>query len=141
MHLLHLTRGDDVLQCIRAEVQRVGIQTGVVLSGIGSLSSARYHYIDSTAEKPNDVFEEIRRPLELVSVQGLIIQGKPHLHALFSDLGRHCLAGHLEEGCEVLYVAEFCILETAHLPIERVSSAFGIITHFALSSAEHSATT
>jgi len=118
--LIHLTNGDDVLKCITKAVKDNGIQTGIVTSAIGSLRKFNYHYIKDTNAKPTDIFEEVSGPLELVSAEGLVIEGKPHLHALVSEYGsKLTVSGHLEEGSEVQYLAEISIVELPDMPIGR----------------------
>ncbi|MCL6614258.1 MAG: DNA-binding protein, partial [Firmicutes bacterium] len=52
------------------------------------------------------------RPRKPSAIQGLIIDGQPHLHAVVSDRER-AYAGHLENGCRVLYLAEIAAMELA----------------------------
>lgn len=128
--LIHLTRGDDLHACIRDAVASAGIKTGIVTSGIGSLRKLHYHYIDATSDKPSDVFETIERPLELVSLQGIVLEGEPHLHLLATEAGHNAYAGHLEIGTEVQYLAEISVLEIEDMPLGRRSGQYGSVTHF-----------
>jgi hypothetical protein len=48
--------------------------------------------------------------LELLSVNGLIADGEPHLHIAVSCGENEVYGGHLEDGSEVLYLAEIAIL-------------------------------
>jgi len=128
--LIHLSNGDDVLKCITKAVQDNGIQTGIVTSAIGSLRKFSYHYINDTKDIPTDVFEDVSGPLELVSAEGLIIEGIPHLHALVSEHGsKQTISGHLEEGSEVQYLAEISVVELIDMPIGRRFGKYGEVAH------------
>lgn len=131
VHLLHLTQGDDLLISIRQAAKDLGIKTGIVTSGIGSLRKTVYHYTDAKTEKPKDVFVTVDNVTELVSLQGIILEGEPHLHAMFTEEGGKTGHGaHVEEGCEVLYLAEISIIEAADLPVGRRAGKYGTVTHF-----------
>jgi len=117
--LLHMTKGDDILKCVEQGVKDAGIQSGVVVSGIGTVSKFRYHYIKDTDDNPTDVFETVEGPLEIPCIQGAILEGKPHLHVVASEHGDKTWSGHLEEGCVVLYLAEIVIMEMEGMPLGR----------------------
>ena len=118
--LIHLTKGDDLLRCISKAVEEHGIKTGIVTSAIGSLRKFSYHYIKDNNDTPTDIFEDVEGPLELVTAEGLVIEGKPHLHALVSEYGsKRTISGHLEEGSEIQYLAEISIVELPNMPIGR----------------------
>ncbi|MDR2570648.1 MAG: DNA-binding protein [Oscillospiraceae bacterium] len=129
--LLHLTKGDDLLKCIEQGAKDAGIQSGIVTSGIGSLRKFHYHYIMATTDEPEDAFELIERPMELSSLQGIILEGKAHLHVVVSEAGNKSYSGHLEEGSEVQYLAEISILELKDFPVGRRAKDYGTVTSFA----------
>jgi len=129
--LLHLTHGDDLLKSIRQAAKEQGLKTGIVTSGIGSMRKTVYHYTDAKTEKPKDVHVTIDNIAELVSLQGIILEGEPHLHAMFSEAGgKICHGAHVEEGCEVMYLAEISIIEAEELPVGRRAGKYGTVTHF-----------
>ena len=128
--LIHLTKGDDLVRSITNACCEAGIETGVVLSGIGSLRRYHYHYIKDTEDTPTDVFEVIEGPLELVALQGLIIEGIPHLHGVVSQAGTKTYSGHFEdEGSEVQYLAEISIQEIKDIKIARRTGPNTTIKH------------
>jgi hypothetical protein len=65
-------------------------------------------------------------PLELASIDGIIADGEPHLHAVVSD-SEKAYSGHLEEGCRVLYLAEIVIVEINSLNLTRVRNEKNIL--------------
>ena len=117
---LGFERGDLFLEGIRDAIREHGIEHGVILSGFGTFSTTRMHYTTVTGLPPNDVFVEIDdRALELVSLHGLIVDGQPHIHMTVGDMER-TWAGHLEDGCVVLYLAEVAIGRLDGVSLARV---------------------
>jgi len=118
-------RGDLFLEGICEAVRKQHIVHGAVISGMGTFDTCRMHFTTNPGLPPHDEFIELHGALELVSVQGLIVNGKPHLHMTVGDLKR-TWAGHLEEGCRVLYLAEVAIARLEDMPLVRVENEYGI---------------
>jgi predicted DNA-binding protein with PD1-like motif len=111
--------GEMLLEKIEQVIQENNIRNGAVISGIGTLKRCKIHYIRHTEFPPEDAYCTFDEPLELLSVNGLIIEGKPHLHIVISKGENKTRGGHLEYGTEVLYLAEIAILEFEGLHAER----------------------
>ena len=125
MVFIHLGKGELLLENIEKELQRLGIQSGVLVSGIGSLRKMVMHVIASTNDNPDNEFLTVEAPLEISAIQGLIVNGEPHFHITCSEPG-NVYIGHLEPGCEVQYLVEIGILEVKDLDLERKADEFGI---------------
>jgi predicted DNA-binding protein with PD1-like motif len=108
-----------LLESIQAAIQSLGIRNGAVVSGIGTLKTCRMHYVEHTGFPPTNHIFTLEKPLELVSVSGLIADGEPHLHMVVSCGQGEMYGGHLHEGCQVLYLAEIAILVFNDHRIER----------------------
>jgi predicted DNA-binding protein with PD1-like motif len=102
--------GEMLLESIKDAIAAQGIRNGAVVSGIGTFKTCRMHYIEHTEFPPKDRIFTLNKPLELLSVNGLIADGEPHLHIVVSCGENEVYGGHLEEGSEVLYLAEIAIL-------------------------------
>ena len=113
MEMVVVGLGPDemLLESIRKAIADKGIRNGAVASGAGTLKSCRMHYVDHTAFPPKDVFTSVEGPLELVALSGVIADGEPHLHVVVSLKDQPARAGHLEDGSQVLYLAEIAILK------------------------------
>jgi predicted DNA-binding protein with PD1-like motif len=111
--------GELLLESIKEAIQAQGIRNGAVVSGIGTLKTCQMHYVEHTGFPPRDHFYTLNKPLELLSVNGLIADGEPHLHIAVSCGEDEVYGGHLEPGSEVLYLAEIAILVFDDLPLER----------------------
>jgi hypothetical protein len=116
--VISLSAGDKMLESIRQAVRDAGIRDGVVLSGIGTLSNVHYHRVSTLTPDPVDEFLKRTEPMEVASIDGVIADYQPHLHFTFSDL-QNTVAGHLEEDCTVLYLAEVVIAEVKDLKLIR----------------------
>lgn len=123
--VLHLQKGEDVLESITAAATELGIHTAIVTSCIGSLRQAVYHRVQTVEDNAQNAFFTIRKPIEIGAVQGIIIDGVPHLHISFADLDR-AYCGHMEPGCEVLYLVEVSILELQDADYVRRTDDHGI---------------
>ena len=111
--------GEMLLESIREAIQSQGITNGAVVSGIGTLKTCRMHYVEHTEFPPKDHIFLLNKPLELLSVNGLIADGEPHLHIVVSCGQDEVYGGHLHEGSEVLYLAEIAILVFNEHKMER----------------------
>lgn len=117
--VVSLGRGDLLLESLREVALHVGIHTGVLTTGIGSLSKGRIHTVVTNAYPPENVFFDLKGPLEVVQFGGIIASFEPHVHIGVWDRFRHYHGGHLEEGCEVLTLAEISIHRTPSLRLSR----------------------
>jgi len=125
---LSLAPGDLVLESIKELVQKEKVNDAVVVSAVGTLDQYRIHYVTTTGYPPQNRFEHWKdKPLELASINGLIADGDPHLHVVVSD-SEKAYAGHLEEGCRTLYLAEIVIIELEGLNLKRQRSPKNIVT-------------
>ena len=97
----------------------------MVVSAIGTLSKGVTHYITTTGYPSSFNFDRLENtPIELTSIDGLIIDGVAHLHTVISDTKR-VYSGHLEPGCKVLYVFEMAVIEVEGMEITRKPNEHG----------------
>jgi hypothetical protein len=111
--------GEMLLESITQACREHDIKNGAVVSGIGTLKQCRMHFIEHTDFPSTDRFYTVEKPLELLSVSGLIANGEPHLHVVVSCRDEQVWAGHLEDGSEVAYLAEVAILKFNDLRMAR----------------------
>jgi len=118
--VLRLDQGDMLLESIKELIAKEGIKDAVVISAIGTLDMCVLHMVTTTGYPPEEHFERWdNEPLELVSVDGIIADGEPHLHAVVSD-SEKAYAGHLENGCRILYLGEVVIGELESMDLKRI---------------------
>ena len=124
--IVKLVQGEDLLGSVERLIREEGIENAVVVSGIATFDRSRLHMI-STTGYPAEVYidEKTDVPLEVVSVEGFICGGQPHLHCTISDRNG-AYAGHLLEGCRILYLGELVIQELLGLNLRRHLTEKGV---------------
>lgn len=124
-----LETGDQLLECIREVAVKANIHTGILMTGIGSLSKARIHTVLTNINPVEELYLDIEGPLEVTNFNGLIANYEPHVHITMSTPEMKFYGGHLEGTCTILTLAEFSIMRIPdtrlfrHLMPER--SPFG----------------
>ena len=125
--ILKLEQGEFLLESIQSLVKDKKISNAVIVSGIATFDQSRLHMI-STTDYPIKTYidEKTGVPLEVVSVDGFIADGEPHIHCTISDRNQ-AYAGHLLEGCRILYLGEIVLQEILDLNIERRENEKGAL--------------
>jgi len=101
---------EKLLESVREVIKTKGIRDGVIVSGIGTLKRCHMHYVNTTGFPAENMFYVIKEPLEIVAISGLIADYEPHLHMAAGCRDQKAYVGHIEDGCVVLYLAEFLIM-------------------------------
>lgn len=117
--LVNLRRGDLLLESIEEAVAKAGIEDAILTGAIGSLSKVSLHRVVGTGTEPEDEFLTLEAPMELASLQGVVLKGKAHFHMTVSDL-ENTYTGHLEPGTTVLYLCELSLLSLEPTDLKRV---------------------
>ncbi len=108
---VYMAYGADFHECVQRACREKDVKAGAILSGIGTFDKARIHYITHTGFPAEDRFVELEGPVELCSVDGTIADCVPHMHCCMALRGAELFSGHLEPGCNVLYLAEVVIVK------------------------------
>lgn len=108
--VLNLQRGDLLLETIESELKKSNIKDALLTSAIGSLQRVVLHRVIGTGREPEDEFVTLEKPMELASLQGMVLDGKAHFHMVVSDV-EQSYTGHLEPGTTVLYLGEVSLVE------------------------------
>ncbi len=119
--VLNLERGEKLLESIKEQLKEVGIKDAIILGAIGSLQKVVFHRVTGIEDSPVDEYITIEKPMELASLQGVVVDGQPHFHMVISDL-EQVYTGHLEEETTVLYLTEITLAEVLGVNIERVKN-------------------
>ncbi len=114
-----LRPGELLLESLVEVARRADIHSGIVLSGIGSLTKARIHTVSSNDYPPENEFIDLAGPLEVVQFGGIIASYEPHIHISLWDREKRFHGGHLEEGCEILALSEISIRRLPRLRLKR----------------------
>jgi len=104
--IVRLKYQTDILEGLNEAVKQHQIKNAVILSGIGSVYQYHVHSVDNAKFPSRNVFNLEKKPSDLVSVSGYIIEGRVHAHIGVSD-GKTSAGGHLEPETKVF---TFCII-------------------------------
>jgi predicted DNA-binding protein with PD1-like motif len=98
--VVRLKNGTDMLEGLKEAVAREKIKNAVVLSGFGSVTSYHVHVVGNTTFPPKDIFTKTNGPYDLLTVSGLIMNGRVHAHVTLAT-PQQVVGGHLELGTSV----------------------------------------
>ena len=104
-HCIRLKRGEDLLDSIKQLCKEKDIKAGVVLSGVGCISSGRVR--DASGVR----IREIAEHCEIVSLNGTVSAVRCHIHIALSKEDLTTIGGHLCSGCIVNTTCELVIGE------------------------------
>ena len=100
MVVVRLKYGTDMLDGLKQAVAREKIKNAVILSGFGSVTAYHVHVVGNMSFPPKDIFTKEGGPYDLLTVSGLIMDGRVHAHITLATPQR-VLGGHLEPGTSV----------------------------------------
>ena len=101
------------------------MRNGVVLSGIATFQKFNYHHVKNADPVPFDEIRTTDGAFEVTALQGVILNGKAHLHAAAQD-HYTTIIGHVERETEILYLAEIVVAELLlDQTVERIKVAEG----------------
>lgn len=104
-HCIRLKRGEDLLDSIRQVCREKNIRAGVVLSGVGCISSGRVR--DASGVRVREIGEHC----EIVSLNGTVSAARCHVHVALSKEDLSTIGGHLCTGCMINTTCELVIAE------------------------------
>ena len=104
-HCIRLKRGEDLMESIRRVCREKNIRAGVILSGVGCISSGRLR--DASGVNVREVAEHC----EIVSLNGTASAARCHIHIALSKEDLSTIGGHLCPGCIVNTTCELVIGE------------------------------
>jgi hypothetical protein len=117
--VVQMEPGDMLLECLRDFLREADIHTGVLMTGIGSLSKAHIHTILTNVNPVEELYLHIDGPLEVTNFMGLIANYEPHVHITMCTPQMKFYGGHLEDGCQILTLSEITLLRVPDLRLAR----------------------
>jgi uncharacterized protein len=108
IHILRVDPGEDVLLCVRRFLAESGLKQAVVMAGYGTLAAYSLHWVEHNRIPTNNRFEKGEGGIEILAMNGLVVDGKAHIHMALSNPDG-AFGGHLEEGsiayvlCEIFF--------------------------------------
>lgn len=122
--VVRIDPGEDVLISLRKFIEEKGIEQGMVVMGYGTLAKASIHWVTHNRWPPGVSYNDCEGGIEIMGMNGMIVDGKPHIHFTASTMVG-AFGGHMEEGCICYVLCEVGIveLEGAHMTREMVPIA------------------
>jgi predicted DNA-binding protein with PD1-like motif len=121
VHILRIDPGEDVLESVKRFLKEAGIRQAVVLGGYGTLAAYHLHWVTHNRIPTDNLFRRGEGGMELLSMNGLVVEGEPHIHMTLS-MPDGAFGGHLEPGCVAYVLCEifFAEVEGARMSRQRV---------------------
>ena len=115
-HVVRIDPGEDVLEAVTEYCGSNDIRQAAVISGFGTLAAWSLHWVVHNRIPSENRFASGEGGIELLAVQGLVVDGKPHLHAtLATEAG--AFGGHVEPGCKAYVLCVVCLQELTGEPL------------------------
>ena len=99
--VVRLKNKTDILDGLKEAIAREKIKNAVIISGFGSVSAYHIHVVNNTAAPYKDVYTKGAGPFDVLTVSGMVIDGRIHAHITLADT-RRTTGGHIEPGTTVL---------------------------------------
>ena len=112
IEIIKMESGTDMLEGLNKAVKEKKIKNAVILAGIGSVTDYHFHVVSDKNLPPANEYHSASRAMDLIAVQGYILNGRVHAHINMSD-ENNALGGHLEPGTKAL---TFFIITLGVLP-------------------------
>jgi predicted DNA-binding protein with PD1-like motif len=116
--ILRIDTGEDILISLKKFIKENNIKQGVVVMGYGTLGKISLHWVTHNRFPPEADYGKWEGGIEIMSINGMIVNGEPHVHITASDKNG-AFGGHLEEGCECYVLCEIGIVEVSGASMTR----------------------
>jgi len=110
--IIRMRSGTDLLEGLNSAVKEKQVKNAVILAGIGSVTDYHFHVVSDKNLPPAEEYPKASVPMDLIAVQGYILDGRVHAHITLSD-ENSVTGGHLEPGTKAL---TFFIVSIGVLP-------------------------
>jgi len=118
IHILRIDPGEDVLESIKRFLKEDSIHQAIVLGGYGTLAAYHLHWVTHNRIPTNNLFRRGEGGMELLSMNGLVVEGESHIHMTLST-PEGAFGGHLELGCIAYVLCEVFLAEVEGVSLRR----------------------
>ena len=125
IHILRIDPGEDVLASVNTFLAEQNIRQAVVLGGYGTLAAHHLHWVTHNRIPAESAFGRGEGGIEILSMNGLVVEGKPHIHVTLSTQ-EGAYGGHLEDGCIAYVLCELFLAELEGTELSRTRAPVSI---------------
>jgi predicted DNA-binding protein with PD1-like motif len=118
IHILRIDPGEDVLESVQGFLREANVRQAVVLGGYGTLGAYHLHWVTHNRFPTDNAFVRGEGGIEILSMNGLVVDGEPHIHVTLSTAGG-AFGGHLEPGCKAYVLCEVFFAEVEGVTLSR----------------------
>lgn len=116
--IIRVDPGEDILLSLRKFIRENNIRQGIVVMGYGTLSQISLHWVTHNRFPPENRFDKWEGGIEILCLNGMIVDGEPHIH-LTASMPEGAFGGHMEEGCICYVLCEIGIIEVEGAKMTR----------------------
>lgn len=102
-YTFRLKPGQDLLNEINREIIKLNIESGCIICGVGSLTTATIKLAN------REYTSSFTGHFEIVSITGTVSTHGSHIHISIADENGDSRGGHLVEGCKIFTTAEIVL--------------------------------
>lgn len=139
IHILRVDPEEDLLLSVRQFLAESGLRQAVVMSGYGTLAAYSLHWVEHNHIPTNNLFRKGEGGIEILAMNGLVVDGRPHIHMALSN-PQGGFGGHMEEGCIAYVLCEIFFAELSgsdlndpRVPVEVENMGSGQISRLMFS--------
>ncbi len=118
IHILRIDPGEDVLDSVNRFLKETNVRQAVVLGGYGTLAAYHLHWVTHNRIPTDNVFGRGEGGIEILSMNGLVVDGEPHIHVALSTQDG-AFGGHLEPGCIAYVLCEVFFAQVEGVELRR----------------------
>ena len=104
--ILNLKRGDLLLETIEEELAKSGIRNALLTSAIGSMQKVVLHRVIGKGREPEDEYITLENPMELASLQGVVLETYGAGNAMTYDWFLNALHKAVKRGIIIVNVTQ-----------------------------------
>jgi len=123
--IIRMERGDYLLESLAELARKEKIKNAVLVCGIATFDEVKIRMATTVGFPLKYTALHLKEPLELASLDGTIINYEPHVHGVVGNTDR-TWAGHLSDGCRILYLGEVVVQELLGNDLVRKEDGNGV---------------
>ncbi len=119
--LVRVNPGNDILKSIQLAVLKKKIKNAFIMNGLGASASYHNHVVSDTTLPPAEIPPNGDLLQDIVSITGMIIDGRTQAHIHFTD-DKKSHNGHLKEDIIASTFCVICLVEFSDVDINEWDS-------------------